>query len=219
VTTARVLALPAAAVLVACAGAPARTPGIGADSAETRAIVAAAGAVERRGDTLRITGTGKVTAVLIDDTTGGEDYHVLRYDGRIPGTPYHGVALSYFEGRGYLLVHERTAKQSRLDARPVASPAGGWLATASFDLEAGFDANAVEILRPVRDTVESAWRIDPVRWGPDSVAWRSEDTLLVVQRWATDSGPGRYERREARVVRRGTAWALEPPDSGQTGAP
>jgi len=186
---------------------------LGADSAETRALAGAAGHVTRRGDTLRIAGTGKVSALLVDDTTGGEDYHVLRYDGRIAGTPFHGVALSYFEGRAYLLVHERTAKQSRVDARPLPSPSGRWLATASFDLEAGFDPNALAILRADDDTVVTAWSIQPSRWGPDTTRWRGDDTLLVVQRWATDSGPGHYERREARVVRRASGWSLEPPDT------
>ena len=210
----------AACVLCACSAVsacrPAPQPHVvvaGADSAETRALSAAAGSVERHGDTLRITGTDKVSARLVDDTTGGEDYHVLRYDGRVARSPFHGVALSYFEGRAYLLVHERTARQSRVDARPLPSPSGRWLATASLDLEAGFDPNALVILQATGDTVVTVWSITPARWGPDSMAWRGDDTLLVVQRWVTDSGPGHYARREARVARNVSGWLLEPPDT------
>ena len=189
----------------------------GRDAQETRALAAANGEAERRGDTLRITGSGRVSALLVDDTTGGEDYRSLRYDGRIPGTLFHGVRVGYFEGRAYLLVHERTAKQARLDARPMPSPSARWLATVSFDLEAGFDANALEIVEPVDDTVRTVFRVDPARWGPDSIAWRGDDTLVVVQRWVTDSGPGHYERREALVARQGDTWTLQPPDTSGAG--
>jgi hypothetical protein len=218
-TRAPVALLSAMAVLSACTRERPGPTALGADSAETRALAAAGGTVERHGDTLRIAGTGKVSALLVDDTTGGEDYHILRYDGRVPGTAFHGVRMDYFEGRAYLLVHERTAKQSRLDARPLPSPSATWLATASLDLEAGFDANALEIVEPVDDTVRTVFRADPARWGPDSLAWHGDDTLLVMQRWVTDSGPGRYERREARVVRSEGRWRLEPPDTTITDAP
>ena len=207
------------ATLLGCARLDAPPASTDHDPAEARAIAGAGGLVVRHGDTLRIPGTWRVDAVLVDDTTGGEDYHAYRYDGRIPGTPFHGVALTYFEGRAYLLVHERTAKRARLDARPVPSPSGRWLATASMDLEAGFDANAVEIVEPVDDSVRTAWRLDPARWGPDSIAWHGEDTLHLVQRWVTDSGPGHYERREARVIRSGLEWRLEPPDTVVADAP
>jgi hypothetical protein len=190
----------------------------GRDADESRALAAANGEAERRGDTLRIAGTGAGSTLLIDDTTGGEDYRSLRYDGRVPGTLFHGVRVGYFEGRAYLLVHERTGKQARLDARPMPSPSGKWLATASFDLEAAFDPNALEIVAPVDDTVRTVFRVDPARWGPDSIAWRGDDTLVVVQRWVTDSGPGQYERREALVARQGDAWSLQPPDTASVGA-
>jgi hypothetical protein len=209
----------AVVILAACARERPAPTALGADSAETRALASAGGTVERHGDTLRIAGTGKVSALLVDDTTDGEDYRILRYDGRVAGTPFHGVMMGYVEGRAYLLVHERTAKQSRLDARPRPSPSARWLATASLDLEAGFDANALEIVEPVDDTVRTVFRADPARWGPDSLAWRGDDTLLVVQRWVTDSGPGHYERREARVVRMGERWTLEPPGTTMTDAP
>ena len=189
----------------------------GRDADETRALAAAHGEAERRGDTLRIAGSGTISALLVDDTTGGEDYRSLRYDGRIPGTLFHGVRVGYFEGRAYLLVHERTGKQVRLDARPMPSPSARWLATSSFDLEAAFDPNALEIVEPVNDTVRSVFRVDPARWGPDSIAWRGDDTLVVVQRWVTDSGPGHYERREALVARRDGTWTLEPPDTSPIG--
>ena len=202
------------AALAACADArnPRSTSSTAADTVEARAFAAANGAAERRGDTLRIVGTGRVTAVLVDDTTEGDGYRILRYDGRIAGSPFHGVRQGFHEGRGYLLVHERTARQVRVDARPVASPSGRWLATVSLDLEAAFDPNALGILAPDADSVTSVYRVEPTRWGPDSIVWRGDDTLVVVQRWTTDSGPGKYERREARVVHEGAGWILQPPD-------
>lgn len=204
------------ATLLACGDA--RTPAFqGRDADETRALAAANGEAERRGDTLRIIGTGKVSALLVDDTTEGDGYRLLRYDGRLPGTLLHGVRVGYYEGRSYLLVHERTAKQVRVDARPVPSPTGRWLATASFDLEAQFDPNALAILTPESDDVATVFRVEPTRWGPDTIAWRGDDTLVVVQRWVTDSGPGHYERREALVVRQDGTWRLEPPDTTTAG--
>ena len=202
--------------LLACRDA--RTSTIqGRDADETRALAASNGEAERRGDTLRIIGTGTLTALLLDDTTEGDAYRLLRYDGRLPGTLFHGVRVGLYEGRSYLLVHERTARQLPVDARPVPSPTGAWLATASFDLEAQFDPNALAILAPEGDSARSVFRVEPSRWGPDSIAWRGDDTLVVVQRWVTDSGPGHYERREGKVVRQDGAWRLEPPDTSSAG--
>jgi hypothetical protein len=189
----------------------------GRDADETRALAASNGEAERHGDTLRIRGTGKVSAVLADDTTEGGEYRLLRYDGRIPGTLFHGVRVGYHEGRSYLLVHERTAKQVRADARPVPSPTGRWLASASFDLEAQFDPNALTVLAPDADSVVTVFRVEATQWGPDSIAWRGDDTLVVVQRWVTDSGPGHYERREALVARHAEGWTLQPPDTSSAG--
>ena len=217
----RLVPLLVMALAAACGAGSRAAPIAGADAEETRAMQAAAGAVTRQGDSLRIAGTGKASALLVDDTTdAGMDYRVQRYDGRIARTPFHGVRVSFYEGRAYLLVHERTARQSRLDAPPVPSPSGRRLAVPSFDLEAQFDPNALTVLEVEDDSVRTAFRVEPSRWGTDSVAWRGEDTLLVVQRWVTEQGPGHYERREALVVRQGAAWALEPPDtSGMADGP
>ena len=215
-TRAALLPLLGLATLLACGDARTSTFQ-GRDADESRALAASSGEAERFGDTLRIAGTGKVSALLVDDTTEGDSYRLLRYDGRVPGTLFHGVRVGYYEGRSYLLVHERTARQVPVDARPVPSPTGRWLATASFDLEAQFDANALAILTPESDGVASVFRVEPARWGPDTIAWRGDDTLVVVQRWVTDSGPGHYERREALVVRQDGTWRLEPPDTSSAG--
>jgi hypothetical protein len=198
----RVVPVLLVAGLVACESAP-RVATPGADAREDSLLAAYAPLAERHADSLLV---GRV--LFVDDTTRPDGWRRHAYDGPIGTTPFHGVRVSWPEARGYTLVNPRTGAQARLQARPLASPRGTRLATASLDLEAGFDPNALAILHPDGDTVAVAWETAPDQWGPDSIDWRGEDTLHVVQRWVTGT-PGTYERREALVVRRDGAWTLE----------
>jgi hypothetical protein len=191
-----------AAALAGCASPPpAGTPGV--DAREDSLLAAQAPLVTRRADSLVV---GRV--LFVDDTASADGWRRHAYDGPIERTPFHGVRVSLHEGRAYTLVNPSTGAQALLHARPVASPRGSRLATASLDLEAGFDPNALAILVPDGDSAAVVWHVEPDAWGPDSLAWRGNDTLHVVQRWTTGT-PGAYERREALVVRNaGGTWDL-----------
>lgn len=148
------------------------------------------------------------TTLVLRDQLDEESWLRHADDGDLPGTRFRGVRLSLFEGTSYLLVHRGAGRQTRVDARPVPSPAGSRLAVASSDLVAGHDPTSLTILRVEGDTLVPEFRLEPERWGPSDPAWIGEDTLAFTQQWVVDEEPGRTDPRPARVVRSGMSWTL-----------
>ncbi|MGE0442152.1 MAG: hypothetical protein AB7S39_16845 [Gemmatimonadales bacterium] len=168
-----------------------------------------AGGIVRRGRVLEILLRSGDTVRLADDSTEGDDYRSFAYRGRLAGTPFHVLQVGHYEGRTWLLVHDSTGRHIALDGYPVAAPGGGAIATASFDLVAGFDFNGVEMFETAADSLIAVWRIEPPDWGPDSLRWTGRDTLRLVQQWR-DSTPDRYRPQAAVVTRTPAGWDVSP---------
>ena len=175
--------------------------------------------VLRDGGTLRITTAKGVVVLVDDDGEFSEDYLIHQYEGRLQGTPFHAVHLSYFESPGYLLVHESSGRQFPEDARPVVSPSGRRLAIGSFDLEAMMSPNVLTLYEVSGDSLLLLWTEEPIDWGPEKLSWLGEDSLELTRVLATDRGPGDYDRVSARLIRADTGWALGPEPRPSDGAP
>jgi hypothetical protein len=211
-----------AALLVACGSSKQDTPAASqnappvrstsptdqaSDTGEPRAISHSNGRIRRQGPTLEIqVGNSRVVA-LTDDTTEGGSAIAYRYDRHLDPLPFHGIRTVFYEGSGYLLVHDSTGRQTYLDVRPEIAPDGtGWV-TASFDLVAQFDPNRVVIGRIVGDTIAVDWSTAPTEWGPEGMRWVSKDSIRFTEQWATDR-PDSTVPRPALVVRTPTGWKL-----------
>ncbi|MDF1505834.1 hypothetical protein PYV61_22975 [Roseisolibacter sp. H3M3-2] len=184
--------------------------------AAERPAAAGPAPVSRDGLALTIRPDSSAPVVLVDDTTSeGFDYVRHEYAGRLAGTSFHVVALSHYEGSGWLLVHARTGRRVGVDARPVVSPDGARLATASMDLVAEFDPTRLAVLRLDGDSAVVEWSHEPGRWGPSDVRWVGADTLAFVAHHVGPGDPEPVRRSAGLVVRAGGRWRLAlPADTG-----
>ncbi|HEX5831154.1 MAG TPA: hypothetical protein VFY16_09245 [Gemmatimonadaceae bacterium] len=211
--------------ILACAGqAPARRAAIEnhhvpacadsevvarADSAEPAALTGTGGRVVRTGCVLLVrTASGRAVA-LTDDYTEGDRFVQHVYRGSLPPRQLDVVEVARYEGGGYLVL-DRNGAQTWIARAPVASPDGRRFVALSFDLEAGYQPNVIEVWR-VEDgspRLEIAVRSDD--WGPSDARWRDNATITFVQNFPryTDEGYG-YDRRPVRLVRRARGWMLE----------
>jgi len=174
------------------------------------ALVATLGDVRRAGDTLVIDIPGAVPVVLADSVAAAGDYeHQYLYQGAVAGLNAHLVQVLWYEGRGFLLVSRSTGRRTPLDAPPVLSPAGARIVTASWDTEAGYDPNRVQVFRLVADSLVLEWQREPESWGPVEPRWLDDATLLIRRRPAVWHPDSTQLRRPLVLRRQGTAWTAD----------
>ncbi|MEZ4648226.1 MAG: hypothetical protein R3E97_05455 [Candidatus Eisenbacteria bacterium] len=156
-----------------------------------------------------VTDAGVVT-LESDDSDTSENYRVYQYEGVLRGTPFHGVHVSYVESSAYLLLHRKTGRTWELDAKPIVSPDGRYLAVGALDLEAMMSPNSLSIYELEADTLRVGFREEPLDWGPDELHWADPSTLELTRVLATDRGPGDYDRTAAALVRSEDGWSWRP---------
>lgn len=208
-----VLVATAYAPLLAADGTPVASDDAGAsalapEDGDAAAVAASEGHVVREGGSLHISTAHGVVTLVDDDSDLSEDYHVYRYEGRLPRTPFHAVHISYFESPGYVLVHEISGRQCTVDARPVVSPSGKFLAIGSLDLEAMMSPNVLTVHEVSGDSLVTSWTEEPLDWGPQELHWVDDKTLRLTRVVATDRGPGDYDRVGATLVHGDSGWNL-----------
>ena len=122
----------------------------------------------------------------IEDDTGV--WHT--YHGFLATVGYHVVHVLLYEGTGYQVVGHATGNMVPVHAPPVVSPDGRRFATASEDLESGYNPTAIQIWRldPVAAVLE--WTLEPAggsippdgdAWGPHDIRWITPAEIRVVQ--------------------------------------
>ena len=186
-----------------------------APSAESTALAATAGRIERRGTDLRVRIPGRADLRLQDDPTEGERYVRHRYLGVFPGLPYDIVERSYYEGGAYLAIHHATGDTTVLDDLPLIAPGRARLLVASADLEAGYSPNRLTIYRVEPAGLRLEWQQETADfenttgWAADSARWRDSLTIEAVRLVPTR---GREPTRAGRVriSRVGGTWRVLP---------
>lgn len=101
------------------------------------------------------------------------------YLGTLDRPAYHVLWAQYVEGNRILLVQVSTGSRFWVDAMPVPSPSGRFLAVASADLLAQYNPNRLTILEAVDDSLIVLWSNEPERWGPATAWWTSDFRLKV----------------------------------------
>lgn len=184
-----------------------------APSAESTALAATAGRIERRGTELRVRVPGRADLLLRDDPTEGERYVHHRYLGVLPRLPYDIVERSYYEGGAYLAIHHTTGDTTVLEAPPLVAPGRARLLVASADLEAGYAPNRLTIYQVDPAGLRVEWRQETADyangtgWAADSARWRDSLTIEAVRLVSTrDQGPTRAGR--VRISREGGTWRI-----------
>lgn len=196
-------------------GAPCEGEGVSetcADSVERVALASLPG-WSRPALTERIyRATGGNEVRFRSDLTEGEGYVEYRLVGRLPGTSYAVVSRSQWEFHDYLLVGE-SGDTAAIEGWPIVGPDGQRLAVASFDFDACYQSNRLEIWRvttpsPVREYAEETGNCaEGTGWGPSDLVWTDPQTLaFTVQqpgKGSTDAGLG-----SGTLTRDASGWTL-----------
>jgi hypothetical protein len=138
---------------------------------------------------------------LRDGDPTQEDSHYYLYNGWDSTLAAHRVYLMEYESSAILYVFPRSGAVSGLDNLPHVSPGGTYLATANWDTEAQMEWNRARVFRITPDSLKLEWEIVPELWGPDSVRWANDSTLVIV-RGAAERHPNPAALRAPLTVRR-----------------
>lgn len=167
--------------------------------------------VVRRGDTLRLALAAGDTMRLVDRPVEGGDAVYFSYQYRWPEAGWLVVQEQHYEGSEFLLIHDETGDRVRVPARPLLAPGGERFAVLSFDLEAGYAPNTLQIWRLDDDRATLEWSIQPDAWGPVAGRWMGPETLMFTRRCAPAAEEGAPDCEAVATLRRGeTAWTFDP---------
>lgn len=149
---------------------------------------------------------------FLDDSTAGEGYVAHRLVGRLPGTRYDVVSRSQWEFHDFLMVSE-TGDTTAIEGWPVVAPNGERVAVASFDFDACFQSNRLEIWRvtttlPVREySQETGSCADGTGWGPSDLEWSDSQTLAFTVH-QPGKGSGEAGSGSGTLKRGASGWTL-----------
>lgn len=124
------------------------------------------------------------------------------------GIGYFLLHRQLYEGDDYLLIHARSGKQFALQERPVISPDGLRIVTASAGLSGMSSGNAVQIWRIQPRGLELEFELSPKDWEPSDPQWRSNRTIRLRQQ-APMFGDTRAFSRSVDLIRLQGKWRLE----------
>lgn len=166
----------------------------------------------RRDGILLLTLSGGDTLRLVDRPGEGNGVVYYSYQDHWRGSGWFVVQEQHYEGSAYLLIDQRTGERTDVPARPLLAPGGARFAVLSFDLEAGYAPNTLQIwsLGEGRPVLE--WEIEPETWGPTDGRWTDAETLTFTRRCG--AGPAEGVECDGRATLRRTVagWILTTED-------
>ncbi|OGC85492.1 MAG: hypothetical protein A2142_07545 [candidate division Zixibacteria bacterium RBG_16_48_11] len=162
--------------------------------------------VWRSGDTLALKLESGDTLLLKNDRVDGEGttVHYLRHYCRDLG--YFLVYRGYYEGFDYLLINDRTGKQTTLREIPVLSPDARRLVTTVTDLVADYLVNGIQIWRFTDHDLVLEWSFDSGGLiGYSNAVWADSATIgLYRVEWEGHD----YKRTPLVLTKGGESWEL-----------
>ncbi|MCZ6917807.1 MAG: hypothetical protein O7I93_13605 [Gemmatimonadetes bacterium] len=144
----------------------------------------------RTGDTLVVRLAAGQEARFVDRNVQDASGVRYAYHEFLPAMGYHVVQVLLYEGTGYQLVGHATGNIVPVHAPPLVSPDGRRFATASEDLESGYNPTAIQIWRLDGHAAVLEWTLEPAGgpirpapdgWGPHDMRWITPTELRVMQ--------------------------------------
>jgi hypothetical protein len=134
--------------------------------------------VRREGPRLLFATEDGRTIPLENDTAEADRFVRYQYYGFAEPLASHVVGVGFYEGGAFVLVSAKTGDQTQLQALPVVSPDGRRFATASLDLEAGYDPNGLQVWEVTEWGPRLEWGLaGGETWGASDAVWRSPAEL------------------------------------------
>lgn len=150
---------------------------------ESSRIAPFANLVARKGDrlTLKCGASSDSSVTIVDNKNEGDDYVAYKFEHKYTNPDFYFLTTSFYEGRGYRIVNQRTCEVLDISGIPVISPDRKRAVATNVDLEAGFDFNGIEFLRFENDKII----VDATQlfenWGIPKIEWLSNTSLKAVQ--------------------------------------
>jgi hypothetical protein len=150
------------------------------DTSEAVNIKPYADSVKRGHDSLTILfSNGKSRSYINEPYDEGGDFTQYYYYGKLNSVGYHVIFVGMYEFFTYLLVNERTGKETYMCGIPVVSPNKKYLAATCCDLDAGFVFNGLQMYDVGSDSLLPVWKRELTKWGADEMAWINDHELVI----------------------------------------
>lgn len=164
--------------------------------------------VRRQGDTLLVR-LSDDTLRLIDRPGEGSDVIHFSFQAHWPDRGFYLIHQQYYEGSAHLLVNDATGQRTTIPDRPLRGPDGQRFAVLSFDLEAGYNPNTLQIWRFDGDAPAMEWETNPDTWGPVDGRWLGPRSLEFTRACPPGGREGTECGGRAVVSSTGEDWVLE----------
>jgi hypothetical protein len=147
--------------------------------------------------------------VLEDDCSVSESAIRYLFESHLAGPGYFQVGVSLYEGRGTLLVNDRTGGKTWLKAPPLISPDNKRFVTMSMDLEASYNPNEIQIwrLEPAGPVLEYSANFGE-QWGPSDPVWKDMDTIEFTKNMLNPLVPNKLISNSMLLLRKGKTWEM-----------
>ncbi|MFL5762715.1 MAG: hypothetical protein ACJ77K_02160 [Bacteroidia bacterium] len=130
---------------------------------------------------------GKDTMIVNDSSE--EDLAYFSYEKDMKDIGYWLLFVSYYEGSSFLVISKADGAQTYMWGYPLVSPDKKHVLSASFDLEAAFCENGIQLftLSDVRLTHNFDKEIPA--WGPSDVRWKDNSSIYIEQSYRKETDP------------------------------
>jgi hypothetical protein len=123
---------------------------------------------------------------LVDNPVDDGRYILYTFQSKLADLSFLVFKIQYYEGSQVLLLDEIKGNEYFINDEPKLSPKNKFIATASLDLEAQYNPNALNIWQISPDTLKLVYSIKPKNWGPSDLVWLSDSLLSFSKRVLTD---------------------------------
>jgi hypothetical protein len=122
---------------------------------------------------------------------------------------YYLIARSYYEGGDYIMINEKTGKETAINSLPIVSPDKSRFAIATMGGEAGYIPDEIQVYRFSDTDIIVEYKCDKMDWGPSDIQWIGNNKLKVLKNVTDESGTyGVIPPIPVKLVRSANKWVL-----------
>jgi hypothetical protein len=152
--------------------------GIPVTKKETQLIAGDKRVQRQKGKLIFTLANGK-KAILKNNDTEGDEYAAYTLWAWLPAVESWLVFVSGYENSSWLLVSQRTGKQTTTWGVPHFSPDNKYFICGNVDLAAGFDVNGIQLYRVEKAQPLLLWERELTDWGAENFRWKNNTTLVA----------------------------------------
>lgn len=115
----------------------------------------------------------------LKNDTSESNFITYNYIETMPDINAWFLRETYYEGGGYLLIDRQTGEKTEIYGRPCLSKNKLWFFTYSFDIEAGFIDNGIQLFNVENGKPRHVWTKEITSWGPSIVKWSSDSCVYI----------------------------------------